>query len=117
MPTHLVSGLPHSLATEIFTELGSESLAQVASSLPETLKTVQYGELSNAEMDVLRALAKGQTMAKTAADLYVSVNTLKTHRLYLSENTLKFHRRSIYRKLQVTTRDAAVLRGIQLEII
>jgi LuxR family transcriptional regulator, maltose regulon positive regulatory protein len=52
-------------------------------------------ELTGRELDVLRRLASA-TNLDIAADLYVSVNTVKTH--------LK----SIYRKLGVASRDAAV---------
>jgi LuxR family transcriptional regulator, maltose regulon positive regulatory protein len=52
-------------------------------------------ELTGRELEVLHRLASS-TNVEIAADLYVSVNTVKTH--------LK----SIYRKLGVTSRDAAV---------
>jgi LuxR family transcriptional regulator, maltose regulon positive regulatory protein len=60
--------------------------------------TVQAEALTDRELDVLRMLPTA-TNVQIAADLYVSVNTVKTH--------LK----SVYRKLDVASRDAAVHRG------
>lgn len=93
---HLISGIPFPLAAQMLAGSGETRFVEVADALPETLKAVQYGELSNAEMDVLRALAKGDTMAETAAGLYISENTLKTHR------------RSIYQTLHVGSRAQAL---------
>jgi LuxR family maltose regulon positive regulatory protein len=62
------------------------------------------GELSPAEQRVLRLLATRLTQREVANELYVSVNTVKTHA------------RVIYRKLGVGTRSAAVdaARGLNL---
>jgi LuxR family transcriptional regulator, maltose regulon positive regulatory protein len=60
--------------------------------------TGQVEVLTDRELDVLRMLPTA-TNVQIAADLYVSVNTVKTH--------LK----SVYRKLGVASRDAAVHRG------
>jgi LuxR family maltose regulon positive regulatory protein len=59
-------------------------------------------ELSGRERDVLRRLARMRTTEEIAADLYVSVNTVKTH--------LK----SAYRKLAVNRRGDAVNRAREL---
>ncbi|MER6165916.1 LuxR C-terminal-related transcriptional regulator [Streptomyces violaceorubidus] len=59
-------------------------------------------ELSARERDVLRRLARLMTTEEIAADLYVSVNTVKTH--------LK----SAYRKLAVNRRSDAVHRAREL---
>jgi LuxR family maltose regulon positive regulatory protein len=59
-------------------------------------------ELSARERDVLRRLARLMTTEEIAADLYVSVNTVKTH--------LK----STYRKLAVNRRGDAVHRAREL---
>ncbi|MEV5518609.1 LuxR C-terminal-related transcriptional regulator [Streptomyces flaveolus] len=59
-------------------------------------------ELSGRERDVLRRLARMMTTQEIAADLYVSVNTVKTH--------LK----SAYRKLAVNRRSDAVHRAREL---
>ncbi|MGC3002967.1 response regulator transcription factor, partial [Streptomyces sp. G35A] len=56
-------------------------------------------ELSGRERDVLERLARMMSTEEIAADLYVSVNTVKTH--------LK----SVYRKLAVNRRSDAVRRA------
>ncbi len=61
--------------------------------------------LSARERDVLRQLAQMMTTEEIADELYVSVNTVKTH--------LK----SVYRKLAVTRRSAAVRRARELELL
>ncbi|PSM41114.1 helix-turn-helix transcriptional regulator [Streptomyces dioscori] len=61
--------------------------------------------LSARERDVLRHLAQMMTTEEIADELYVSVNTVKTH--------LK----SVYRKLSVTRRSAAVRRARELELL
>ncbi|MGC5566509.1 LuxR C-terminal-related transcriptional regulator [Streptomyces sp. FR-108] len=61
--------------------------------------------LSTRERDVLRHLAQMMTTEEIADELYVSVNTVKTH--------LK----SVYRKLAVTRRSAAVRRARELELL
>ncbi|NUT25868.1 MAG: LuxR family transcriptional regulator [Streptomyces sp.] len=61
--------------------------------------------LSAREHDVLRRLAQMMTTEEIAADLYLSVNTVKTH--------LK----GVYRKLAVTRRSAAVRRARELELL
>ncbi|MEU1213870.1 LuxR C-terminal-related transcriptional regulator [Streptomyces sp. NPDC005790] len=62
-------------------------------------------ELSTRERDVLRRLARMMTTEEIAADLYVSVNTVKTH--------LK----SAYRKLAVNRRSDAVHRARDLGLL
>ncbi|MEW6228114.1 MAG: response regulator transcription factor, partial [Bacillota bacterium] len=52
--------------------------------------------LTRAELDVLRLLAKGQRNKDIARELYVSVNTVKSHVA------------SIFRKLRVKNRSQAV---------
>lgn len=54
-------------------------------------------QLTARETDILQLLCKG------------TQNKLIAHRLHLSENTVKTHIRSIYRKLHVTNRTAAVM--------
>jgi LuxR family transcriptional regulator, maltose regulon positive regulatory protein len=61
-------------------------------------------ELTVRELDVLRMLPSA-TNGEIATNLYVSVNTVKTH--------LK----SLHRKLEVATREAAVLRARELGLI
>ena len=62
-------------------------------------------ELSRRERDVLRRLARMMSTEEIAADLYVSVNTVKTH--------LK----SAYRKLAVNRRNDAVRRARDLGLL
>ncbi|MGV9993368.1 LuxR C-terminal-related transcriptional regulator [Streptomyces sp. NPDC003374] len=62
-------------------------------------------ELSGRERDVLRRLAQMMSTEEIAADLFVSVNTVKTH--------LK----SVYRKLGVNRRNEAVRRARELELL
>jgi LuxR family maltose regulon positive regulatory protein len=62
-------------------------------------------QLSGREREVLRLLAEMLSTAEVAGQLYISVNTVKTH--------LK----SIYRKLAATHRGEAVRRARQLQLI
>ncbi|WP_344475153.1 LuxR C-terminal-related transcriptional regulator [Nonomuraea monospora] len=71
----------------------------------EQLDTAMYGRLSARELDVLQHLTKVMTTEEIAAQMYVSVNTVKTH--------LK----SIYRKLAVTRRAEAVRRAKHLSLV
>ncbi|MEU6251941.1 LuxR C-terminal-related transcriptional regulator [Streptomyces sp. NPDC047043] len=61
--------------------------------------------LSAREQDVLQRLAQMMTTEEIAEELYLSVNTVKTH--------LK----SVYRKLAVTRRSAAVRRARELQLL
>lgn len=70
--------------------------------LPAPLVAV---ELSGRERDVLERLARMMSTEEIAADLYVSVNTVKTH--------LK----SVYRKLAVNRRGDAVRRARDLRLL
>ncbi|WP_229909910.1 LuxR C-terminal-related transcriptional regulator [Streptomyces flavofungini] len=63
------------------------------------------GTLSGRELDVLVHLAEMMTTEEIAAELYLSVNTVKTH--------LK----SVYRKLAVTRRTAAVRRAREMRLL
>ncbi|MER6098566.1 LuxR C-terminal-related transcriptional regulator [Streptomyces sp. NPDC001728] len=63
------------------------------------------GELSERERDVLRRLALMMSTEEIAADLYLSVNTVKTH--------LK----GAYRKLAVNRRNDAVRRARELRLL
>jgi LuxR family maltose regulon positive regulatory protein len=62
-------------------------------------------QLSPRELEVLRSVAQLMTTEEIASNLYLSVNTVKTH--------LK----SIYRKLAVTRRAEAVRRAHQLSLL
>ena len=61
--------------------------------------------LSERELGVLRLLASDLTQREIGAQLYVSFNTVKSHT------------RSIFRKLGVSSRDEAIARARELELI
>jgi LuxR family transcriptional regulator, maltose regulon positive regulatory protein len=67
--------------------------------------TTLVEHLSDREVAVLRYLSSRLTYREIAAALYISVNTLKTHV------------KSVYRKLEVTSRQEAVDVGRQLRLI
>ena len=62
-------------------------------------------ELSEGELRVLRLLASNLTQREIGAELYLSLNTIKSHT------------RSIFRKLGASTREQAVARARELELI
>jgi DNA-binding CsgD family transcriptional regulator len=62
-------------------------------------------ELSTRELEVLRYLATMLTAGEIAAELYVSVNTIKAHT------------RSIYRKLGASRRQEAVVRAYECGVL
>ena len=62
-------------------------------------------ELSEGEFRVLRLLASDLTQREIGAELYVSLNTIKSHT------------RSIFRKLGASSREQAVARARELELI
>jgi len=70
-----------------------------AASIPPTLGTSTGGPLSPREQEVLQLLGSEFSLPEIAAHLFVSYNTAKTHT------------RTIYRKLGVRSRSAAVARG------
>ena len=82
------------LAVEAESELGSQGDGRVAT-----------GELSPAEQRVLRLLMTKLTQREIANELYVSLNTVKTHA------------RVIYRKLGVGSRTAAVAAARDLNLV
>lgn len=62
-------------------------------------------QLTKREIDIVRRLATGNTVAKLASQLHISNNTMKTH--------LK----NVYKKLEVDSRTAAVKRAKELGLI
>ena len=62
-------------------------------------------ELSDRELGVLRLLATDLTQREIGNELYLSLNTVKSHA------------RSIFRKLGVSGRDQAVARARELDLI
>ena len=61
--------------------------------------------LTRRERPVLAMMGQAMSAQDIAIDLFLSINTVKTHQ------------KSIYRKLLVTRRNDAVRRGRELEII
>lgn len=53
-------------------------------------------ELTKRELDVLKLLSKGKTLKSVAEELFVSVNTIKTHA------------RNIYEKLHISSKDELI---------
>ena len=62
-------------------------------------------QLTDAELSVLRLLRSELSQREIGTELFISVNTVKTHA------------RNIYRKLGVATRDEAVQRAKQLSLL
>ena len=62
-------------------------------------------ELSEGESRVLRLLASDLTQREIGTELYVSLNTIKSHT------------RSIFRKLGASSREQAVARARELELL
>ncbi len=72
---------------------------------PSAVQPASDDTLSDRELEVLRLLATGMTGPEIAQQLFVSVNTLRTHT------------RHIFTKLDVNTRRAAVLRAAEMDLI
>jgi LuxR family maltose regulon positive regulatory protein len=84
-------------ATMILAGFGTDT----AAAAPEVLSE----PLTDRERLVLRHIAKLQTNEEIAAELFLSVNTIKTHI------------RTLYRKLDVSSRRQAVNRGRELGLL
>jgi LuxR family transcriptional regulator, maltose regulon positive regulatory protein len=83
----------------------SPGLASAAPGGAGQVAPVVIMPLSDREREVLRNVAGMLSTAEVASEMYISVNTVKSH--------LK----SIYRKLEATHRREAVRRARQLELI
>jgi LuxR family maltose regulon positive regulatory protein len=79
--------------------------AQLKASAPDQPAIVVVEPLTEREREVLRHVSDMLNTAEVASEMYISINTVKTH--------LK----SIYRKLAATHRREAVRRAQQLELI
>jgi LuxR family maltose regulon positive regulatory protein len=79
--------------------------AQLNASAPDQPAIVVVEPLTEREREVLRHVSDMLNTAEVASEMYISINTVKTH--------LK----SIYRKLAATHRREAVRRAQQLELI
>lgn len=84
---------------------GARDFYEWVCAVPESLRCLLYEALSRAELRSLVELANGWPLDETADALYISINTLK------------FHLRSIYRKLHVSSRNDALIRGQALGLL
>jgi LuxR family transcriptional regulator, maltose regulon positive regulatory protein len=91
-------GLAGPLLTTVQSRLARGTLRRPA-------PAVSGDQLTSKEFEVLRLLATPLSRGEIGAQLYVSVNTVKTHQ------------RALYRKLQVTDRAAAVGRAKELGLL
>jgi LuxR family transcriptional regulator, maltose regulon positive regulatory protein len=80
-------------------------LGQARARAPIARRSTGVEALSEAELRVLRLLASDLTQREIGAELYLSLNTIKSHT------------RSIFRKLGATSREQAVARARELELI
>ena len=87
----------------------STLLAEVERDIASANERATAGEmtspLSDAELAVLRLIREDLSVREMAA------------RLYVSENTIRTHRRALYRKLGVHSRDEAVARAQALALL
>lgn len=100
--------VPYSALLELAEHMrdqGVDALYKMVITMPETLRSKQFGHLSRAELRSLEELANGESLEATADALFISINTLK------------FHLRSIYKKLQVSRRNEAIQRAYTLGLI
>ncbi len=97
-------GLAHSYQRLLAPPLRRDQLP-AAPDAPNQAAAVVVEPLSEREREVLRHVSGMLTTAEVACELYISVNTVKTHL------------RSIYRKLAATHRGEAVRRARQLKLI
>jgi LuxR family maltose regulon positive regulatory protein len=83
----------------------SQSQARAHARARVTRRPIRVEELSEGELRVLRLLASELTQREIGAELYLSLNTIKSHT------------RSIFRKLGASSRDEAVAQARDLELI
>ncbi len=72
---------------------GAPMSVNIARMVVESFQQKKHNDLSERENEVLNLLSKGRSYASIADDLYLSVNTIKTHV------------RNIYEKLQVSSKE------------
>jgi LuxR family transcriptional regulator, maltose regulon positive regulatory protein len=83
----------------------SQARARTHTGARRTPRPTGVEELSEGEFRVLRLLATDLTQREIGAELYLSLNTVKSHT------------RSIFRKLGASSREQAVARARELELI
>ena len=79
-----------------------QKLATTPRVFPERVSLV---ELSQHERALLDLLAKGHSRQQIADDLYLSLNTVKTHM------------RNLYQKVRADTREGAILNAVELALL
>ena len=84
---------------------GSAVPEPIAEKLASARSQPPIGELTDRELEVLRCVATGMSNKAIAAELFVSVATVKTHLIH------------VFQKLHVDDRTAAVTRSIELGLI
>lgn len=77
---------------------GAPMSVNIARMVVESFQAKQNNQLSARENEVLNLLSKGKSYASIAEELFLSVNTIKTHV------------RNIYEKLQVSSREELINR-------
>ncbi|CAM1360544.1 LuxR family transcriptional regulator [Tenacibaculum sediminilitoris] len=77
---------------------GAPMSSNIARKVVESFQSPHEKELSERENEVLTLLAKGKSYASIAEELYLSINTIKTHT------------RNIYEKLQVNNKKEIMLK-------
>jgi DNA-binding NarL/FixJ family response regulator len=75
---------------------GAPMSVNIARMVVESFQHKQHNELTDRENDVLSLLSKGKSYATIAEELFLSVNTIKTHV------------RNIYEKLQVSSKSELI---------
>ena len=109
-----LAGARHSLSEAQLEVDSLPDVGIVSSLLDDTKRRLEAGirrppkvgeALSERELVILRLLAAGLTKPEIARELYIAYNTVKTHT------------RTIYRKLDASTREDAVARARELKLI
>ncbi len=85
--------------------LSPEVTAKVLQTVRESQMDLNKGLLSDREIEVVACLAKGSTTAEIASELFISINTVKTHVRHILE------------KLDVKNRAEAVAKAVQLDLL
>ena len=83
----------------------AQTRGRVPTGAPSASPPPGVEELSEGEFRVLRLLASDLTQREIGAELYLTLNTIKSHT------------RSIFRKLGASSREEAVARARELELI
>ncbi|RXR21196.1 response regulator transcription factor [Flavobacterium amnicola] len=75
---------------------GAPMSVNIARMVVESFQQKQYNELTERENEVLNLLSKGKSYASIADELFLSINTIKTHV------------KNIYEKLQVSSKEELI---------